>query len=121
MSRDPTVLWVLFGFDGRIDRQVFWLGFALTVLVAYVLVLPTADPSTGLIQMSPLAPFVFIAGMWSQFALAVKRLHDNGYSGWFAIIFAVPLVNFLAFIAIGLMPGHNGPNPFGPASNRRGV
>lgn len=120
MPRQPTVLWALFGFDGRVNREVFWLGNIFTGLVAAVLMAPQADPDSGALMLSPLSPFVIAVLFWTEIALAVKRLHDRSLSGWFALAFAIPMIGFVAFFVIGLMPGDRGPNPFGRASNSRG-
>ena len=55
---------------------------------------------------------VFIPG----FAVTVRRLHDTGKSGWWLLIFLVPLVGvivFLVFMVKDSQPGENqyGPNP----------
>ncbi|WP_157961717.1 DUF805 domain-containing protein [Acuticoccus kandeliae] len=119
-GRDPTVLWALIGLDGRVNREVFWLGNLLCGFVGVALMLPSIDPDTGGLQLSPIAPFVFVALFWTEVALAVKRLHDRGLTGWLAAAFGIPVLGFVAFFAIGLMPGDKGPNQFGPAPNMRG-
>lgn len=115
----PTILWALFGFDGRVGREVFWLGNIMMGLLALVVAQPVANPETGEIALGPLFPFVAIPVLWSEIALAVKRLHDRNLTGWFAVIFAVPFVGIAAFIIIGLIPGDRGPNKFGTATNTR--
>lgn len=120
-SRVVTVLWVLFGFDGRIGREVFWLGFFFMTAVATLAMTPyrlagglpeTADPYFVVI--------LFVA-LWSELALAVKRLHDRGLTGFFALLLALPLVNFVLFTVLGLVPGEKGPNRFGPGADQRGA
>ena len=79
--RVATVFWALFGFDGRISRQTFWLGFALmTALTAVAL---TPYRSTGVLPEEPDLYFFVLAVLllWSEVALAVKRLHDRGLRG----------------------------------------
>jgi 3-hydroxybutyrate dehydrogenase len=45
--------------------------------------------------------------------VAVKRLHDVDYSGYFALALLVPLVNLAFTIWVGILPGKAGPNRFG--------
>jgi uncharacterized membrane protein YhaH (DUF805 family) len=118
--REPTVLWALTGFDGRVDRQIYWLGNIMCGLIAVPLMNPSVDPATDAITFGPLSPFVFVALIWTEIALAVKRLHDRGLTGWIAATLMVPFLNIAAFVAIGLMPGDKGRNAYGPATNSRG-
>jgi uncharacterized membrane protein YhaH (DUF805 family) len=118
--REPTVLWALTGLDGRVNREVFWLGNFMCGFLAVALMTPSVDPQTNALELNPLSPFVFIVLFWTEIALAVKRLHDRGLSGWFAAAFVIPFVGFVAFIVIGLIPGDEGPNAYGPHTNARG-
>tara|TARA_R110002167_G_scaffold61898_10_gene174869 strand:+ start:968 stop:1456 length:489 start_codon:yes stop_codon:yes gene_type:complete len=79
----------LFSFEGRIRRQHFWIGW---------LILLGAGVVAGWI---PLLGFVIsLALIWPNLAIAVKRLHDMGQTGW---LVAVPwVVTIVAmFVAIG--------------------
>lgn len=121
-QRVASVLWVLFGFDGRIGREAFWLGFALVTLVEAVVLSPMRGNLEALLE-APNLPFmiVVLVALWSEFALAVKRLHDRGLSALFTIALLVPFANFVFFfIILGFMPGDAGANRFGPATNTRG-
>lgn len=113
------MIWALFAFDGRVGREVYWLGNIGMGLITLFVAMPDIAPETGVMVVSPLTPFVVIPVLWTEIALAVKRLHDRNLSGWFAIALAVPFVNVVAFIVIGLMPGDPGPNQFGRATNQR--
>ncbi|RAI04091.1 hypothetical protein DLJ53_06475 [Acuticoccus sediminis] len=127
-TRPPTVAWALFGFDGRIDREVFWLSnlfcLALTVPLALALPIFEFDGETIHVRYGTFGLLVMIlefgALMWVQIALAVKRLHDRGVTGWASILLAVPVVSILAFFVIGIIPGDRGPNMYGPGANERG-
>lgn len=124
--RSPTVLWALFGFDGRISREVFWLGFGLLYsagdVILSLLLPPLVTPETiAELQGSQLLLLLVALGaaVWMQFALVAKRLHDAGWSGSFAVIMAAPLLNLLAMVVVGLMPGETGANRFGVGPNQR--
>jgi uncharacterized membrane protein YhaH (DUF805 family) len=47
-------------------------------------------------------------------AVASRRMHDLGYSGWAAAILAVPGVGQVVSILMGLPRGAHGPNAYGP-------
>lgn len=118
--RQPTVLWALFGFDGRVNREVFWLGNIFMGLLAVLAATPSVDEETGGLVLSPVFPLVAIPVIWTEIALAVKRLHDRNLTGWFASAFAIPFVGIAAFVIIGIIPGDRGPNQFAGATNQRG-
>ncbi len=125
--RPPSVLWALFGFDGRISREVFWLGFGLIYSAGDVILsalLPRVVTPDTLSELAGsqlgLLLVVLAAAVWMQFALVAKRLHDAGWSGSFAIVMAAPLLNLLAMLVVGLLPGEAGANRFGVGPNQRG-
>lgn len=118
--KTPTILWALFGFDGRINRQVYWLANLGMGFLALAFAMPKIDPETEALIISPAFVVVLLPALWSQIAIAVKRLHDRNLTGWFAIAFFIPIIQFLAFVGIGLIPGDPGPNQFGRATNQRG-
>ena len=70
------------GFRGRISRGQWWLG-ALGLLAAILIMLGVAFWSSMPLLAVPLILFVFVA----TYALTVKRLHDRGKSGWWALVF----------------------------------
>lgn len=116
--RAATVPWVLFGLDGRIGRQAYWLSFLLTIALMSLAFTPYR---AGLPQ-EPDLYFLLLAGigLWMEVALVMKRLHDRGLSGLFALLLLIPIVNIGVVIFVGLMPGDPGPNRFGPHTDGRG-
>ncbi|TGS22214.1 DUF805 domain-containing protein, partial [Mesorhizobium sp. M2D.F.Ca.ET.185.01.1.1] len=59
----------------------------------------------------------FLASLWSNIALAVKRLHDLDKPGIAALILFVPVVSIVAFLVLCLFPGQAGPNRYGRRTN----
>jgi uncharacterized membrane protein YhaH (DUF805 family) len=53
--------------------------------------------------------------LWPTLALLLKRLRDRDHSGWYALIFLIPIVGPIwLLIEMWFMPGTDGPNRFGP-------
>ncbi|WMS43610.1 DUF805 domain-containing protein [Acuticoccus sp. MNP-M23] len=119
-ARQPTLLWALLGLDGRVSREVFWLGNFGCGFIGVALLMPSLDPDTGALVLAPTSPVVFAALLWTEVALAVKRLHDRNLTGWYAAAFGIPVLGLAAFFVIGLLPGDRGANKYGPATNTRG-
>lgn len=121
--------WLFFSFSGRIDRSVYALAallvFTLQVLIVYLYLQPmlgmladgTLDPAEALVlsPMSNLQSGLFLAGQFVHVALAAKRLHDFGRSGFFAILFI--FAGLIAYFGLCLIPGTPGHNRYGLRSN----
>ncbi|MCO8019494.1 DUF805 domain-containing protein [Brevundimonas diminuta] len=82
----------LFSFNGRLRRQHFWISW---------LILLGAGVVVGWIPF--LGVLLSIVLIWPNLAIAVKRLHDMGKSGWFAVIpWVATIVGFIMMIgAVG--------------------
>lgn len=71
----------LFSFKGRIGRRDFWIWIVLWTL-AMVLLFVLVD--RGLLS-SQNAAFLLVCLLWPTAAVVVKRLHDRGKSGLWAL------------------------------------
>src|SRR5690349_15916758 len=78
---------VFLSMRGRINRGDFWYG-SLVVWSAFV-VLYLALRRVGL---APLTWVLYPPLFWSQAAIAVKRYHDIGRSGWWLLLIAIPII-----------------------------
>ncbi len=116
---DTTVPWVLFGFDGRIGREVYWLGIGLiwcVLIVGLGYILSTfGEEAAG----GPVLVLGMLA-LWAEIALLVKRLHDRGMPGFWALLAFIPFAGFLWVVIVGVLPGMRGPNVYGPGPDTRG-
>ncbi len=91
---------LLFSFDGRIPRTVFWVaqlaaGVVIGVLTALLISVAMHagagmyNPSTR--QFRPAGPYAIamfilsLAQIWIGLALTVKRLHDRNRTGWWIV------------------------------------
>ncbi len=71
----------------------------------------------GLATMSPvmLLGLIVIASIIPSIAVLVRRLHDLGMSGWWALMALIPAIWAVGFIIIGIIPGQPVANKFGPS------
>jgi uncharacterized membrane protein YhaH (DUF805 family) len=145
---------LLFAFRGRINRAKYWLailvyagawllfGLIVAVVMGGVRV-AAANALTGAgLTLAALGIIFFGGGIWSGFAVAIKRLHDREKSGWWLLLFwlAPGLLNVIAeswagsgslvftifiglvsvaisiwgFVEIACLKGTTGPNDYGP-------
>lgn len=117
-------------FKGRVCRGEYWLGSIFStfyfnvatmtaVLLALVIVIagiPAGLPVRSLVLgVTYLAlGLALLAGLYTGLALAVRRCHDRGRSGWFLLLLLIPLVNLWPLIELAFIRGEAGANRFGP-------
>ena len=113
------LLWVLFGLSGRIGRQVYWLALlAPQALMSALLFQVVGGAEASMFEgASTLLPVLVLPALWSNIAVAVKRLHDIGLIGFWSLVVLIPLVNIAFTLWLGIVPGEAGPNAYGDRAN----
>ena len=96
--------------EGRIGRMTYWIGIgAILVLQA----LSYALFGGGLIGV--LARLVItLLGL----SVMIKRCHDIGRTGWLALLSFIPFIGTLFIIGLGIVPGDESTNKYGPNPDR---
>ncbi len=105
-------------FAGRAQRKEYWF-FVLWYCVFYLgllqadalLMRGSADAPFG---AGPLSAIFAVATLLPAAAITVRRLHDTGRSGWWALIGLVPLIGDLVIVVFAVQAGEPGPNRYGP-------
>ena len=90
-------------FQGRSSRSEFWYWMLFTALVQFCL---------SLMSEAVLVVFV-LAALLPSVAVGVRRLHDTGRSGWWFLLWLVPLVGTIVLIVQATAKGTSGANQFG--------
>ncbi len=125
------------GYTGRIGRTTYWTSYIALCVVQVIAIWGLLQLSHGtLLQLGDYAahredlPFevaqalwthvvlpvgiVSLLFQWPQYAIAAKRWHDRGKSGWWSLIAFVPIIGGLwALIELGFLPGEEGVNAYG--------
>jgi len=89
-------------FNGRAGRPEFWW-FALACVVAGLAV----DLVSGLLSV-----LVNLALLLPSLAVGARRLHDMGKSGWFQLLWFIPVLGWAVMIYFLVQPSV-GPNQYG--------
>lgn len=102
-------------FDGRARRKEYWY-FVLFNTIIYV-VLTVIDVLTGSYSqeagMGLLGGVYTLAILLPSIAVAVRRLHDTGRSGWWLLIALVPLIGAIVLLVFTVQDSNPGQNEFG--------
>lgn len=103
-------------FSGRARRKEYWMFVLFNLIFAIVAVildnvLGTAIEGSGygLIYIVYVLA-VFLPGL----AVAVRRLHDVGKSGWFLFIVLIPIIGAIWLLVLMCTDGNPGKNAYGP-------
>jgi uncharacterized membrane protein YhaH (DUF805 family) len=103
-------------FSGRARRKEYWIfgvvqGLVIFGLKGLALLLGKHDPN----GWTPLTEALYtIATFIPTAAVSVRRLHDTNRSGWWFLLFLVPLANLYLFFGIMTQDSDPGENRFGP-------
>lgn len=96
-------------FHGRANRGEFWWVALASIFVNLAIQIPgyllgSVDTSTGTATMA--GPFVVLMSLVSlatflpSLAVAVRRFHDTGRSGWWYLIILVPLAGPIIWLVL---------------------
>lgn len=100
-------------FSGRARRAEYWW-FALAGVVVYVALNVIGSLSDGLNSLTGLVGLVYWLGtLVPSLAVAVRRLHDTGRSGWMLLIGLIPLVGLIILIVFLASDSAKGSNSYG--------
>jgi uncharacterized membrane protein YhaH (DUF805 family) len=118
---------LLFSFDGRIGRAAYAGGWLLNLVVMLAamgflmylrLYWPLSEPfnlkDDSLLSLTLVAVITALFQV-VQLALAVKRLHDLGTTGWFSLLMITPGPGLIMAVVLMLLHGEGNDNRYGPA------
>jgi uncharacterized membrane protein YhaH (DUF805 family) len=99
-------LWI----SGRSSRAEWWrvhiVCAVLAVMVEHTMMAQIAPRNGIMPPVSLLWPLASVALAWVSFASVVRRFHDRGKSGWWALLYFVPGIGWLwLLIECGFLPG----------------
>lgn len=97
-------------FTGRARRKEYWMFTLFNIIVSIVLSI-----ITGFIGLPEIAILYSLAVFLPSIAVAIRRLHDTGRSGWWLLISFVPFIGIIILIIFTVQESHEenqyGENP----------
>jgi uncharacterized membrane protein YhaH (DUF805 family) len=103
---------ILFSFNGRVPRKVFWLYGVLGPLLVSVIV----EMLLGIVGISDhrAEAITTLLIAWPCTAVSVKRWHDRDHLGGWVLVYLLPVVGVAwTLVSNGLRRGTVGANRFG--------
>lgn len=85
-------------FSGRASRSEFWYFFLFSFILGCI---PIVNFIAGLVLLLP------------SLAVAVRRLHDTGKSGWWYLICLIPFIGGLVLLIFYCQEGQPDANQYG--------
>lgn len=117
-------------FGGRARRREYWL-FSLFNMLVYVALVWLCfffaplldDPTYTMVVAAILCGLYSLAVAIPGLAVAVRRLHDTGRSGWFILLALIPYLGSLILMIILMLGSKEGENQYGedPRKAERGL
>jgi len=108
-------------FSGRAGLGEFWYWMLFIILVGIVTTILDATWFRDFYPISPLNDLLILATLLPGLAISVRRLHDTDRSGWWFLLWVIPLIGTIALIVWWVQQGTPGPNRFGPNPSNRGL
>ncbi len=102
-------------FSGRARRKEYWMFVLFNMIFANVATI--LDNVLGIamegIGYGPLCGLYVLAMLIPGLAVAVRRLHDVGKSGWMILIALIPLIGSIWFLVLMVTDSNAGENQYG--------
>jgi|AntRauTorckE6833_2_1112554.scaffolds.fasta_scaffold03546_1 uncharacterized membrane protein YhaH (DUF805 family) len=92
-------------FTGRATRQAFWMYTLVYLIIAALLSAVGIESLSFLFALAVFLPSV---------AITARRLHDIGKSGWWQLLFLIPVIGLIVMIVFLIREGDEQENAYGP-------
>ena len=106
---------------GRASRREFTIVALVTVFlsVVHTLLIVSQPEVFRLAGPNAASGGVTILLTYAQVAVAVRRMHDLGKTGWLLLVWIVPMAGVVLLIWLFRRPGTEGRNRYGPQPDPR--
>lgn len=110
-----TVMKDFANFSGRSRRKEYWMFVLFNIIFGAAAM--ALDNLLGIVVAmgyGPIYGLYVLAILVPSIAVAIRRLHDVGKSGWMLLIAFIPLVGAIWLLVLMVMDSQPGENEYGP-------
>lgn len=100
-------------FNGRAQRSAFWY-WILFVWLAGIVASILDMAVFGSDSIYPLSSIFTLGTILPNLAVGARRLHDTGRSGWWQLLWFLPIIGFIILLIWFIQQGEAGTNTYGP-------
>ena len=100
-------------FEGRASRSEYWWFGVFNFLIGIVASCIDKSASTIYEKSELVSTLVALAFLLPSLAVCVRRLHDLNKSGWWVLLFFIPIIGLIVLIVWFATRGTVGANNFG--------
>jgi uncharacterized membrane protein YhaH (DUF805 family) len=97
-------------FEGRARRMEYWMFVLVNLFISIGIGLVQGLLGLGEIIGSLYGLAIFIPAL----AVTMRRLHDSGRSGWWVLLYLIPILGTLVLLLFMCFEGDHGSNDYGP-------
>lgn len=103
-------------FNGRARRKEYWMFVLFNMIFSIVAMIldNILGIAIGGIGYGLLYGLYVLAVLIPSIAVAVRRLHDIGKSGWMILISLIPLIGAIWLLVLLVTDSNSGENEYGP-------
>lgn len=102
-------------FEGRARREEYWMFTLFNTL--FIIALAIISGFLASLADTPALMFIYMIYALGVFipglAVAVRRLHDTGKSGWYYLVSLIPFIGGIWLIVLLVTEGDKGANEYG--------
>lgn len=98
-------------FKGRANRPQFWYFVLFNTIISLILLILDGAAGTDILQ-SIYGLILLVPSL----AVTARRLHDIGKSGWWILVWLLPLVGWVWLIILLATPSQSGSNQYGASA-----
>jgi len=101
-------------FEGRAARSEYWWFVLFILLISIATNVLDLVMFTGLArEIGVISLLIILATLLPELAVTTRRLHDVNRSGWWQLLWLVPILGWIPLIYWTVIRGTDGPNDFG--------
>jgi uncharacterized membrane protein YhaH (DUF805 family) len=109
-----TVLKKYATFSGRARRKEYWMFTLINIIISMIiLAIDTAIAGGNIENKGVIGNIYSLALFIPSLAVSVRRLHDVNKSGWYLLLWLLPIIGWIWLLVLHVTEGDSGSNEYG--------